>query len=145
VDYVADAIAALTSPGQPTGATYHLAAGPEGSLSVGEIAELLRTYFSGPPARYIDAEFFMRWVRPVLDLFLWGKRGRVLKQGGQFFVPYFSGNPIFDISQTEAALRPLGLVPPQVSDYMTTLLDFCVETDFGRQDPTESDPSAPAS
>ena len=134
VDYVADAIAALTGVGQPTGVTYHLAAGPEGSLSVGEIAELLRTYFSGPPARYIDAEFFMRWVRPLLHLFLWGKRGRVLKQGGRFFVPYFSGNPIFDISQTEAALRPLGLEPPQVGDYMTTLLDFCVETDFGRKD-----------
>jgi len=145
VDYVADAIAALTSPGQPTGATYHLAAGPEGSLSVGEIAELLRVYFSGPPARYIDAEFFMRWVRPLLHLFLWGKRGRVLKQGGRFFVPYFSGNPTFDISQTEAALRPLGLEPPQVRDYMTTLLDFCVETDFGRKDPPEGGPSASAS
>jgi nucleoside-diphosphate-sugar epimerase len=134
VDYVADAIAALTGPGQPTGCTYHLAAGPEGSLSVGAIAELLRSYFSGPKARYIDATFFMRWVRPILDLFLWGKRGRVLKQGGRFFVPYFSGNPIFDVSQTRSALRPFGLEPPPVATYMTTLLDYCVSTDFGRRE-----------
>jgi long-chain acyl-CoA synthetase len=134
VDYVADAIAALTGPGQPTGRTYHLAAGPEGSLSVGAIADLCRSYFSGPKARYIDAEFFMRWLRPILHLFLWGKRGRVLKQGGRFFVPYFSGNPIFDVSQTRTALRPFGLEPPQVVNYMTTLLDYCVSTDFGRRE-----------
>jgi len=143
VDFVADAIVALTGPGQPTGCTYHLAAGPEGSLTVGAIAELLQAYFAGPPARYIEADFFMRWVRPVLDLFLWGKRGRVLKQGGRFFVPYFSGNPAFDVSRTRAALRPFGLEPPQVATYMTTLLDYCVATDFGRKGaPSLGGPSA---
>jgi hypothetical protein len=74
----------------------------------------------------------MRWVRPVLDLFLWGQRGRVLKAGGRFFVPYFAGNPIFEVSETAAALRPFGLEPPRVETYMTALLDYCVATDFGR-------------
>ena len=133
VDFVADALCALSGPGQPVGGTYQLAAGPEGSLRIDEIAEMLRSYFDGPRVRYVDPDFFMRWVRPGLDLFLWGKRGRVLKAGGQFFVPYFSGNPLFDVTETRAALEPLGIRPPEVRTYMTTLLSWCTATDFGRR------------
>jgi len=133
VDYVADAVVALSGPSQAVGGTYHLAAGPGGSLTIAELGLLLKDYFNGPNLRYIDKEFFMRWIRPFLDLFLWGKRGRVLKQGGRFFVPYFDGNPIFEVDRTQASLGPLGLHPPRVEHYITNLLDYCVATDFGRR------------
>ena len=144
VDFVADAIVALSGPKQPVGRTYHLAAGPDGSLTIDEIGRLLQHYFKGRPPRYIDADFFMRWLRPVLDLFLWGKRGRVLKQGGRFFVPYFAGNPSFEVESTHSALAAFGIEPPRVEAYMTTLLDYCVATDFGRKPPPAlPEPSSP--
>ena len=133
VDFVAAAIVALSAPGQPVGETYHLAAGPEGSRTIAQIAATMQQYFSGRRPRYIDAAFFMRWVRPILDLFIWGKRGRVLKQGGRFFVPYFAGNPVFDVTVSHPRLAALGVDLPDVQDYMKTLLDYCVATDFGRR------------
>ena len=144
VDYVADAIEFLTREGQQIGGTYHLAAGPDGSLTIGELAKLCEEYFGGRPARYIQAATFHRWVRPVVDLFVWGKKRRVIQSGGRFFIPYFEGNPQFDTSSAVAALEGSGIATPSVRDYMTILLDYCVATDFGRVAPGEPEAADPA-
>jgi nucleoside-diphosphate-sugar epimerase len=133
VDFVADAFDQLTRPGRPVGATYHLAAGPDGARRIEQLAALCQRWFDGPPARHVDPSFFMRWVRPLVDLFLLGRRGRVVREGGRFFVPYFSGNPLFDVSTTRAALADSGLAIPDVEDYFDNLLDYCVRTDFGKR------------
>ncbi len=133
VDYVADAIDLLTRAEQPTGGTFHLAAGVDGCRTIEHLAGLCEKHLGGKGARYVDPTFFMRWVRPVLDLFLWGKRGRVLKDGGAFFVPYFTGQPVFDTTAATEALAAAGLTPPSVEAYFSNLLDYCVRTDFGRK------------
>mgnify|MGYP001206898315 CR=1 FL=1 len=132
VDYVADAILALTGAGRPVGGTYHLAAGPDGILTIEELADLTRKYFGGKPARYIAPDTFFRWIRPVVDLFLWGKKRQVIQAGGRFFVPYFNGNPRFDIRHTREALEGTDVSIPSVLDYIEVLFDYCRETDFGR-------------
>ncbi len=132
VDFVADAIEALSRPGEAVGETYHLTSGVEGAVTIGELAGLAQQYFGGRPARYVDPGFFLRWVRPVVDLFLWGPKRRVLQQGGRFFIPYMSGNPRFDNAGTARALAPHGIVVPQVREYFSTLLDYCKRTDFGK-------------
>jgi len=139
VDFVADAIEFLTRDDKEPGGTYHLAAGPEGSLTIAELADICQQYFGGRPARYIEADTFYRWVRPVVDLFIWGKKRRVIQSGGRFFIPYFEGNPRFDISRASAALEGSGIAAPSVRDYMTVLLDYCVATDFGRKPPAGND------
>jgi len=133
VDYVADAIEWLSRPDKPTGRTWQLAAGEGGARTIEELAALCHQYFGGKPPRYVNPDFFMRWVRPVIDLFLWGKRARVLKQGGAFFVPYFTDQPLFDTTRTRAALEGTGIAAPTVEAYFSTLLDFAVKTDFGKR------------
>jgi len=132
VDFVADAIEFLTRSEQGQGGTFHLAAGPEGSLTIEELAEICQQYFGGRPARYISPATFFRWVRPVVDLFIWGKKRRVIQAGGRFFIPYFTGNPRFDVSASIDALQGSGIAAPSVRDYITVLFDYCVATDFGR-------------
>jgi nucleoside-diphosphate-sugar epimerase len=132
VDFVADAVEFLTRSEQGQGGTFHLAAGPEGSLTIEELAEICQQYFGGRPARYISPDTFFRWVRPVVDLFIWGKKRRVIQSGGRFFIPYFTGNPRFDVSASTDALQGSGIAAPSVRDYITVLFDYCVATDFGR-------------
>jgi len=135
VDYVADAIEVLTRSDRAVGGAYHLAAGPEGVLTIEELAELTRKYFGGKPARYVSPETFFRWIRPVVDLFLWGRKRQVIQAGGRFFVPYFNGNPRFDIQRTREALQGTGIAIPRVLDYIEVLFDYCRKTDFGRKSP----------
>ena len=132
VDFVADALEALTRPDSPVGGVYHLTSGPDGAVTIAELVDLVREFFGGPPARYMDPAFFLRWVRPVVDLFLWGPRRRVLQQGGRFFIPYFSGNPLFENARAIDALAPFGIQPPRVREYFSVILDYCQKTDFGR-------------
>lgn len=133
VDFVADALDVLTRSEQPTGGTYHLTSGPEGAITIGQMAGLVQQFFGGRDPRYMDPDFFMTWVRPVVDLFLWGPKRRVLQEGGKFFIPYFSGNPLFDNSQAMDALASHGIDVPRVDDYFTNLLTFCRDTDFGKR------------
>ncbi len=133
VDFVADAIDLLSRPGSPVGATYHLAAGPEGARTIEQLGAVCRDFFDGRAPRYIDPDLFMRWIRPLADLFLWGARGRVLREGGAFFVPYFTSSPLLDVAQSRRALEERGLAIPSVEDYFLNLLDYCRRTDFGRR------------
>ena len=135
VDFVADAIEALTRPDAEVGGAYHLTAGPDGAVRIEELVQLVRDFFGGPPARYVDPAFFLRWVRPIVDLFLWGPRRRVLQQGGRFFIPYFAGNPLFANERAVRALATHGIKPPLVREYFTTILKYCQHTDFGRLSP----------
>ncbi|MCO4773809.1 MAG: SDR family oxidoreductase [Deltaproteobacteria bacterium] len=136
VDFVADALDVLTRPGEPVGRTYHLTSGVDGAVSIQSLAQLANEYFGGRPARFVDPEFFMTWLRPAVDLLIWGPKRRVLRQGGRFFVPYMSGNPLFDNTETVNALKPHGIAVPQVSQYFANLLDYCRDTDFGKNPPS---------
>ena len=53
VDYVADAIFALSQAAEAEGATFHLTAGAQAS-SVGELVELASAFFGRPPPRLVD-------------------------------------------------------------------------------------------
>ena len=145
VDFVADAIEFLSRDDKPKEGTFHLAAGPEGTLTIAELAALCQEYFGGRPARYISPSAFFRWVRPVVDLFIWGKKRRVIQSGGRFFIPYFNGNPLFDITTSKAALQGSGIAAPSVRNYITVLFDYCVATDFGRvtEGSNDAGPGAP--
>ena len=135
VDYVADAIEALGRGSEHAGRTFHLAAGPEGSMTIEEMAGVVREFFGGRPPRYVDPDFFMTWLRPLADLVIWGKKRRVIREGGRFFIPYFSGNPHFDTTEAQAALAPLGVEAPRVEQYLTTIFEYARSTDFGRRPP----------
>jgi long-chain acyl-CoA synthetase len=132
VDFVADAIEALSRPDSPVGGNYHLAAGPDGILTIAELVALTEAFFGGRPARYMTPKTFWRWGRPVADMFVWGPKRKIIREGGKFFIPYFDGNPIFDVARSHGALAELGVTAPKVGDYFETILDYCKRTNFGK-------------
>ncbi|MBI5493465.1 MAG: SDR family oxidoreductase [Deltaproteobacteria bacterium] len=130
VDWVADAITRLRRLDDTLGRTFHLAAGDD-ARTVRELAERIAALTGGPPVRYIDQARYRRFVRPLIWPFLsLTRRGRGILRGGEAYMPYFLGNPVFDTSSTRAALGDAGS-PPPVLEYLERVVRFAVDRDFG--------------
>jgi len=71
-------------------------------------------------------------VRPLLYATLWGKRRPLLRQAEQYF-PYFAYRASFDTSIATADLAGSGIEPPAVADYFGTIVQYCLDTDWGKR------------
>jgi thioester reductase-like protein len=131
VDFVAAAVSRLAFDRAALGSTVHLCAGPRGSATIHEIALRAAEYFGAPEARYVDPKLFFAAVRPLLFLSLWGRKRRVLRDG-RAYRDYFTMRMQFDTSNAERLLGPAGVCPPAVMDYLDRLLNYCVASDWGR-------------
>jgi thioester reductase-like protein len=132
VDFVADAVARLLFDEEAFGHTVHLCAGPRGSATIEQVAHRAMDYFNGPEPRYVDPKFFFAIVRPLLFVSLWGRKRRVLVDG-RAYRDYFTMRMQFDTSNAERLLRPAGVTPPPVLDYLDRLFHYCVASDWGRK------------
>ena len=132
VDFVAQAVAALLFEEQAFGSTVHLCAGPGGSATIDQVAHRAMEYFHGPQPRYVDPRLFFAIIRPILFASLWGKKRRVLRDG-RAYRDYFTMKMQFDTSNAERLLRPVGVAPPNVLDYLDRLFHYCVASDWGRK------------
>lgn len=143
VDYVCDALEALSADMSQRGKTFHLAAGPQHSSTIGELLDLgVKTFRVRAPLLVPPSTFFYT-LRPLLFLITWGKRREMLKKG-RVYVPYFSFRSPFDTSQARAVLDKLGLRPPLVRDYFQTLIDYAIASDWGKRPPSAAAVFAPA-
>lgn len=132
VDYVVDAIWALTSQPGTAGRCYHLCAGPEHATTIGAAMEQAARFFRIYKPLLLPTERYEKWVRPVLNLVLRGKRRKALDTG-RVYVPYLSYAASFDTQNARRDLRGLGLPIPDVSTYFETLMRYCVDSDWGRK------------
>jgi thioester reductase-like protein len=133
VNFVSDAIQEIRRRPETLGRCFHLAAGPQGTVTLGRMADLLREIFSArKPVRFVNPHWWMRWVHPLLKVFALGPSRRVVRTG-EFYVPYFTQNPQFDTTGTVEALSASKVVLPKVGDYVHQLFRYCVETDWGRK------------
>ena len=132
VDYVANAVARLLWDESALGGTVHLCAGPRGSATIDQVAHRAMEYFNGPEPRYVDPRLFFAVVRPLLFMSLWGKKRRVLRDG-RAYRDYFTMRMQFDTSNAERLLRPAGVSPPPVLDYLDRLFTYCVASEWGRK------------
>lgn len=130
VDFVAAAIDRLTRDPRTAGGTFHLAAGDE-APTVDALVAHVRSVAGGPPLRTVDQARYRRFVRPLLWPFFLTPRGRMVRRGGDAFMPYFTGNPLFDTTRAREALGP-DLRPPPVTDYFDRIVRYAREKDFGR-------------
>lgn len=137
IDYVVEAFDALSRSERSVGKCYHLAAGPERQSSCGEILEMASEFFGVRDPWMIPPRFSYRVVRPLLYSVLWGKRRALLRRGELYF-PYFSHRASFDTSAVRADLNGASIEPPSVKDYFRTIMQFCVDTNWGRR------PASPA-
>jgi long-chain acyl-CoA synthetase len=132
VDFVASAVARLAFDEAALGSTVHLCAGPRGSATIQQIALRAAEYFHVREPRYVDPKFFFAAVRPLLSISLWGRKRRVLRDGGAYR-DYFTMRMQFDTTNAERLLQPAGVCPPPVMDYLDRLFNYCVASDWGRK------------
>jgi thioester reductase-like protein len=132
VDYVATAITRLLFDETALGSTVHLCAGPRGSATIEQIARRAAEYFQVREPRYVDPKLFFAAVRPLLFLALWGRKRRVLIDGGAYR-DYFTMRMQFDTTNAERLLAPAGVCPPPVLDYLDRLFHYCVASQWGRK------------
>jgi long-chain acyl-CoA synthetase len=132
VDFVAASVARLVFDEAALGSTFHLCAGPRGSATIQQIAQRAMEFFHAPEPRYVDPKFFFATLRPLLFLFLWGRKRRVLRDG-RAYRDYFTMRMQFDTTNAEKLLTPAGVCPPPVLDYLDRLFNYCVASDWGRK------------
>jgi len=134
VDYICDALEVLSAEPTQRGKTFHLAAGPEYSSTIGELLELGVRSFRVRPPLLVPPSLFFYTLRPMLYLVTWGKRRKMLRKG-RVYVPYFAFRAAFDTSQVRAVLEQKGLRPPLVQDYFQKLIDYAIASDWGKRGP----------
>jgi thioester reductase-like protein len=120
VDYVADAVHALSEQAGEPGHTYHLVAGAKAS-TVGEVAELASRYFR----------------RPIPHVVSPGGSGATDNGGrmseAELLFPYFAMRADFDDRDARACLAPAGITVTPLRDYLERLLDFATLTRWGKR------------
>lgn len=131
VDFVADALLALSRDPATRGGTFHLAAGPKRDTTAGQmLPRMFRMLDRRPPVR-VPPVVFRDLIRPLLMLLPDERLKRTLKTG-QVYRPYLQMRLRFDTSQADAYLEPAGVHCPAVMDYIDTIVEAALTTDFGR-------------
>lgn len=131
VDYVCDAMEALATDPHQLGKTFHLAAGPGRSSTVGDMINMAVSRFKVSKPLLIPQRFFDLFVRPILYLIIGSKKRELLKKG-RIYRPYFAYGAAFDTAQVRAVLDPAGIIPPPVQDYFQRLVDYAIASDWGK-------------
>lgn len=131
VDFVADAMNVLLADPAAVGQCLHLAAGPERQATIGSLAAMAQRFFDGPKVRYVEPDFYMKYIRPFVHPILKALRPDVVNQG-VVFLPYLRSNPSFDVKVAEKLLSPHGISPPPVESYFETIMGYARDQAFGR-------------
>jgi thioester reductase-like protein len=132
VDYVADAIFALSQSPEAEGSTYHLTAGAE-ATSVGELVDLATARFGRPAPRLIAPWLYRRLVHPLLVHVSRDRRRRSALERSKAFFPYFAMGVVYDDRRSRLALRAAGIKPPPLRHYFDRLVEFALAAEWGRR------------
>ena len=132
VDYVADAIFALSQSPEAEGATFHLSGGPHAS-SVGELVELASAFFARPAPRLIDPAVYRGVVHPLLVRATRDERRRRALARSEAFFPYFAMQVSYDNRRSRVALRATGIGPTPLREYFDRLVEFALAAQWGRR------------
>lgn len=130
IDYVVDAFGALSASDRSLGKCYHLAAGPVGQSTCGELLDYATEFFGVRRPWLIPPQISYKIVRPLLYATIWGRRRRLLRRAEQYF-PFFAYRTSFDTSELDADLPASEVKRPVVDEYFHTLLQYCVDSDWG--------------
>ena len=133
VDYVADAIFALSQTPEAEGSTYHLTAGAK-ATTVGELVELATAYFERPAPRLVAPGPYRRLVHPLLVRASRDERYRRALERSEIFFPYFAMAVRYDDRRARVALRRSGIAPTPLRSYFDQLVGFALAAEWGRRD-----------
>jgi thioester reductase-like protein len=131
VDYVADAIFALSQAPEARGARFHLTAGMHAS-TVGEVVGLATAFFKRPVPHLLEPAFYRRAVHPLLLRSLDERSRRALVRSEIFF-PYFAMQVGFDNRRTRVSLRGCGISTAPLESYFERLVQFALAAEWGKR------------
>ena len=137
VDYVADAILALSQSAEAEGMTYHLTAGRAAS-SVGELVELATRRFARSAPRLIAPWLYRGVAHPVLMRASRDPRRRRALARSEVFFPYFAMEVTYDDRRSRAALEAAGIRPMPLRGYFDRLVEFALAAEWGQRDITRA-------
>jgi long-chain acyl-CoA synthetase len=132
VDYVTSAIVALSQQPATIGRTFHLAAGPGRDITLGALASHLSSRFDRRLPVRVHPVWWQRVVRPALMLMPSPALRRTL-QNGLVYRPYLRLRLQFDTAEAAGCLEPVGVHCPRVVDYIDTIVDAAIASDFGKR------------
>jgi nucleoside-diphosphate-sugar epimerase len=132
VDYVTEALLALSSDASTLGRTFHLAAGPGRDTTLGTLAAHLSERFGRRMPLRVRPVWWQRVVRPALMIMPAPSLRRTL-QTGLVYRPYLQMRLRFDTTEARNAVEPRGVRCPRVVDYIDTIVDAAIASDFGKR------------
>jgi thioester reductase-like protein len=132
VDYVADAIFALSRLPEAEGVTFNLTAGRHTS-SVGELIELASAFFDRRSPPMIEPTVYRKVVHPLLLLASRDERHRRALVRSEAFFPYFAARVRYDDRRARAALHGSGIETSPLRDYFARLVEFALSAQWGRR------------
>jgi long-chain acyl-CoA synthetase len=135
VDWVADAMVHISSSPESIGKCFALAAGDK-CTRVGPLCDMASKFFDRPLPRFIEPDYFYEKIAPEMVKQFNTAAGQLMKNGMQY-LPYFASNPIFDTSNTDAALADSELSCPALHEYFDILFTWCQDSDWGRKKVTK--------
>lgn len=139
VDFAADAASHLIDHAFTPGATYHLCAGAERSVTLGALLDATMTAFE----RYRPAWRKRSIARPaIVELETYELFVRSVEEAGnqvllqatravQAFAYQLAYPKVFDTREADTALANAGIAPPPVLNYYDAIVRWCIETNWG--------------
>ena len=135
VDYVCDALCHIfLNTNKGIGKTYHLTAGSSRATTAGEVVDLAVEFFNETSAtrRLREVRFVPRHLyRAVARLMNgWAKKALELMS---IYESYLCVQRIYSDLNTRDALRDSHIAPPLFKTYYHSILQYCVDSDWGRR------------
>jgi nucleoside-diphosphate-sugar epimerase len=137
VDYVADAVHALSEAPQASGQTLHVVAGAHAS-TVGEIVAMAEARFTTPTPRLVPPRAYHSVLKPVVAKRAPASARRLLTSTEPYF-PYFAMRLRFDDARARAILEPRGIRATPLRAYFDRLIDYAVAARWGRTEMGHAD------
>jgi thioester reductase-like protein len=132
VDYVADAVHALTEAPEAAGQTLHVVAGASAS-TVGEIVRLAGERFTARQPRIVPPRVYRAVIGKIVDKRAPASARRLLASNEAYF-PYFEMRVRFDDARARAILEPRGITPAPLRSYFDRLMDYAQAARWGRRE-----------
>ncbi len=136
VDYVADAVYALTQMPQAAGRTFHLSSSQD-ATSIGELLAIACEELDCKAPPLISPRLYRYVVAPLVGRFQ--PRRREFLRATATYVPYFAVRTRYDNARARATLGPAGILPAPLGDYYGRLIDYALLTRWGAKPLTRAE------
>ena len=122
VDYVADAVWHIVRHGSP--GTYHIT--NPSPIRLSKLRGIFADLFNLPGARFVHQSDFQENPANRLE--------RMYQEATSNYLPYFTGEPVFDRTNTNRALSDTSLeIPEMNTEFFSRLLDYARSVKWGRK------------